>query len=999
MTVVSPLSWSTSVGSGTASPWQAVSGLDAWQVTQIPRYQEDGPGPCGDPLAAQRIPVLAAAYHRGGGPVAFGWLRERPAGPVRVLAAGPGLATGDDGQQVMLKFPVGARGVALPAGGLTRALAGLPCWVRVAGVADSLLVRESRPGRPARTIRPSLEDGLLAAWPGPFGWLVLAEPIGRDELSRMALELAMAQLSAMKFDEPRQQLRTERLRARHIELLQGHGAGMWRVSVLAGAPTGRDAAEVAALFCCSADLEGLPYGLSPEPDCARLEQALGPPGPSGPPGGGVADDPVPESPFAASSELVAVLARPPAREVPGVRFVLRPDFDLTPETAGQAQALLLGTLLDRNRRPAGELPLPFASLNRHVGVYGATGAGKSQTVRALLEQAAAQGLPWLVVEPAKSEYSHGMAARRPGTDVIRIRPGEADQVPAGINPLEPAPWADGSRFPLQTHADLVKSLFLAAFQAEEPFPQVLNAALTRVYEDFGWDLVLGEPKVPGTSPSYPALGDLQDAADQVVLDIGYGPEVERNVRGFIGVRLGSLRLGTPGRFFEGGHPLDFAGLLDARVVLEVEDVGDDQDKAFLMGTVLIRLTEHLRLRERHSGDGPAAPVGLRHLTVLEEAHRLLRRTEPGERGAGSRAVEMFAALFAEVRAYGEGLIVAEQIPSKLVPDVIKNTAVKIVHRLPAEDDRLSVGATMNLTEDQSRYLVTLPPGEAAVTADGADYPWLVRMPDGTGRERAGQVGTASPAAIIGRRSASCGPCCQQAPCTLRQMHAAQRAAETDPRVVLWAELSVLAHLTGWPMPALTRPFADALRAMDSRSRDCALAHAVDAAAASRAVATCVRVSPHQLAAHVTAAMRQGLNDGTWLCEVEEPRYLAPPYRWVLVLDELRQACQDSGKAGRHPRSADWEGAYGQPVPGDSLAAQLDAVECWSVRDQADATLNRAVAWGVRPAPAIERAVGAQAGDQDWSRRLTGALGAFRDVQWPHSYLSEPPPRRKIRPER
>ena len=95
---------------------------------------------------------------------------------------------------------------------------------------------------------------------------------------------------------------------------------------------------------------------------------------------------------------------------------------------------------------------------------------------------------------------------------------------------------------------------------------------------------------------------------------------------------------------------------------------------------------------------------------------------------------MFAGLLAEIRAYGEGLIIAEQIPAKLVPDVIKNTAVKIVHRLPAADDRQAVGATMNLTDDQSAYLVTLAPGEAAVFADGMDYPVLTRMPDGTARE-------------------------------------------------------------------------------------------------------------------------------------------------------------------------------------------------------------------------------------------------------------------------
>lgn len=137
-----------------------------------------------------------------------------------------------------------------------------------------------------------------------------------------------------------------------------------------------------------------------------------------------------------------------------------------------------------------------------------------------------------------------------------------------------------------------------------------------------------------------------------------------------------------GRFFEGGHPLSFDALCRNNVVLQIEDFGDDADKAFFMGSVLMRLSEHLREDPR---------PGLSHLTVIEEAHRLLRRSEPGTAGAAAHAVEMFAAMLAEMRAYGEGLIIAEQIPSKLTPDVIKNTAVKIVHRLPAEDDRDSVG--------------------------------------------------------------------------------------------------------------------------------------------------------------------------------------------------------------------------------------------------------------------------------------------------------------------
>ena len=232
-------------------------------------------------------------------------------------------------------------------------------------------------------------------------------------------------------------------------------------------------------------LDGLPYALTPAPrgtDAPLTCHAGG--------------DSTPASPFYGSTELLAALARPPRSEIPGLRLALRSSFDVTPEapdTPGVPSdgAIHLGDVLDRNRMPAGPFTLPLASLNRHVFVCGATGAGKSQTVRSLLEAATGQHIPWLVVEPAKAEYRL-MANRVPGTAVIRIRPGEADATAAGLNPLEPA-GDGGARFPLQTHADLVKALFIASFRSEEPFPQVLSAALTRVYEDAGWDLALGEP--------------------------------------------------------------------------------------------------------------------------------------------------------------------------------------------------------------------------------------------------------------------------------------------------------------------------------------------------------------------------------------------------------------------------------------------------------------------------------------------------------------------------
>jgi hypothetical protein len=556
----------------------------------------------------------------------------------------------------------------------------------------------------------------------------------------------------------------------------------------------------------------------------------------------------------------------------------------------------------------------------------------------------------MVVEPAKAEYRL-MAARLPDAEVVTIRPGDAEAVAAGINPLEPALGPDGRPFSLQTHADLVRALFLAAFEAEEPFPQVLAAALTRCYERLGWDLALGEPSLPGTSPRYPTLADLQATAEQVVDDIGYSQEITDNVRGFIRVRLSSLRLGTTGRFFEGGHPIDFDALLSRNVVLEIEDVGDDRDKAFLMGTVLVRLVEHLRLRQRQD-----ATTGLRHLSVFEEAHRLLRRSE--QAGAAAHAVETFASLLAEIRAYGEGLIVTEQIPSKLVPDVIKNTAVKIVHRLPAKDDRDAVGATMNITDAQSQFLVTLTPGEGAVFTDGMDYPHLVRMPDGSHLEK--PVPTASPSVLVTPRSGTCGTDCRDSPCTLRDMRNAQRAVSDRPELVVWAELAAAAHLTGWGTPRLDSSVLDGL---PPRLRDCTVSHAVDAAVASRA-------APTELAGHLVAVLHGDA------CTPDEVAYFAAPYRWCIVLEELERANQETPGGGRHPLSGEWEALYERAIPGDTLAEQLRTVNAWWERDQRDLNTRNLALWG--SSGTLETAVGALRTDPEWPGRFREATSVLRN---------------------
>jgi hypothetical protein len=366
---------------------------------------------------------------------------------------------------------------------------------------------------------------------------------------------------------------------------------------------------------------------------------------------------------------------------------------------------------------------------------------------------------------------------------------------------------------------------------------------------------------------------------------------------------------------------------------------------------------------------------------------------------------MFADLLAEVRAYGEGLVIAEQIPSKLISDVIKNTAVKIVHRLPAKDDRDAVGATMNLTDAQSRYLVTLVPGEAAIFTDGMDYPVLARMPDGTDRESASPAAPASSAALAGSRSAACPPACAASPCSLGFIRAAQNSLTRDPRITLWAELAVLGHLAGWPMPVPDQAtLAADLLALDPRLRDCAIAHAVDDAVAARVPAITPppaggaatgsgALGTAALAAHVAAAMRAALGDGHRACQPDEPQWLASAWQWERLLAILESWERDHPGSGPHPETASWQARLGRRIPGVTCAQQCAAVWSWHTSAQRDPRAITAAVFGHRTPSAIEQAVGARATDPDWNARLAGALAdfTFNGPPWPAVLLTRPQP--------
>lgn len=890
------------IGGGSAGLWYRVQAVTANSL----------PSTAAMDYATILPAVLDAARHRRS--FIAGWLSRGGSTPLELVTnAGPLPAAGSAGEpggaeppavaatariadpaMAEMLFPWGARGARIEGNMIDELdrLVWAPCPGRRVPLDND--DRSSRPvvaadGHPATLFESALQT-LIGR---PFGWLIVADPT--DLLDAEMAELQNELTVLRRYED--EQVRFEARRAEHrlAELDQFRDAGLWQVRVLVGAASEQELDLIAPMLVSSVDLTAHPYRLRCPAGAQEFADVLAAKLAGTSDGSSV--------PFTLTAGALTALTGLPRREVPGVRLVRTDVFDVTANARVPEPAVELGRILDARDCEVGAFAVSLASLSRPALVTGATGAGKSQTVRHLLEQLTTATIGWLAIEPVKSEYA-AMAARLAGVGhavddalpgrVTLINPADPEAVPLSVNPLAPE-----SGYPVQSHIDMVRALFVAAFDGTEPLPQVMSEALQRVYAECGWDPLTGGGRADQeTPPAVPTLARLQAAALAVLAEAGYGSELEAHLRGVIDVRLGSLRTGAAGRFFEGGHPADVGALLAGNVVVGLGGVAADEDKAFAVGALIIRIVEHLRLHSAHAGDE------LRHVVVLEEAHRLLRASQ---HGASAHAAEFFASLLAEISGYGEGIVVVEQRPAKLAPSVVANTALKVLHRLPATDDRQLVGGAMNLDDRQSRQVVSLPPGEAVVFADGMDRPMRIRVPFDGDRER-GPVTSAEPmesataaapepvgaALLTGRRSPACGQACVSVrPCTLVEIRAADLVARSprDPWLRVWAEVYVLAHLVNRPRPRVPVPLRQRWAELPERLRDCALATALDEAVDRRSHVLRESHDPAALSAACAASAARMLDGGKGAGTMPGTGWVIPQLQW---LHELERVCPLDG---------------------------------------------------------------------------------------------------------
>ena len=415
----------------------------------------------------------------------------------------------------------------------------------------------------------------------------------------------------------------------------------------------------------------------------------------------------------------------PGRELPGVALRESVDFGLNiPSTPDDSDGIKLAKILHQGREME-ENPIHLSKndLSKHVFITGVTGAGKTTTCMRLLMESE---LPFMVIEPAKTEYRALLStlAADEGLDIYQA--GSEEFCPLRLNPFELV----NPKVKLAGHIATLTSTLTAAYPMEAAMPQLVEEAIIAAYETYGWDIRTGENELfddpwdtSVQGQCWPIFSDMIAELDQLIASKGMGKEFEEKYRGSLVARLSNLTEGTKGPMLNTRRSLDFDALLDRKVVIELEELKSESDKALLMGLIINRLAECMK--ERHRKDRT-----FKHLTLVEEAHHLLSRPDATTSDSRRQGVEAFANLLAEVRKYGEGLIIADQVPNKLVPDVIKNTHTKIVHRLFAADDRNTIGDAIGLDEQQRDFLPKLQTGETIVYSGGWNSPVWAKVTQG-----------------------------------------------------------------------------------------------------------------------------------------------------------------------------------------------------------------------------------------------------------------------------
>lgn len=424
----------------------------------------------------------------------------------------------------------------------------------------------------------------------------------------------------------------------------------------------------------------------------------------------------------ASSQDILPLLTFPTAEFAGFEFVENEEFSLSSPKTGE-DGLEIGKVL-WNGTEISQFYLPRQALNRHAFICGMTGAGKTNTLFKIIEEIAT---PFLVIEPVKGEY-RSLLSRYPDTKVWSMRTSDAAMKNVEVLQLNPFWFPEGAN--LAFHIDSIKTIISSAFDLSAAMPNIVEQCLYNVYMKAGWNIVTNHNIYQDILPEdylYPTFQDFTNEVAAYLDKSEFGEEVLGNYKGALLSRLRSFTNGSKGALLNTSKHPDYSVIMNGRTIMELEGLADDADKCLVMGTILVQYYQYLK---GHFYDSDKTK-NLKHIIVIEEAHRLFKNVKPQGKGAEGpdptgQLVESLSNIMAEIRAFGEGMLIVDQSPTKIAADVIKNSGTKIIHRIDHGEDIKLLQSALLLPENTVGFS-SLSQGEALIRSDAMLRPCKVKI--------------------------------------------------------------------------------------------------------------------------------------------------------------------------------------------------------------------------------------------------------------------------------
>lgn len=408
----------------------------------------------------------------------------------------------------------------------------------------------------------------------------------------------------------------------------------------------------------------------------------------------------------------------PRKSVNGIMVTEMAEFgrNVLLSSKGTDRNIKMGCIYHMGCAEKSPVMLNIDSLTAHAFVTGSTGSGKSNTVYKLIDTISDYDIPFLVIEPAKGEYRNQFR-KKEGINLFTTNP-HVDQM------LKLNPFSFDKNIHILEHLDRLIEIFNACWEMYAAMPAILKEAMEEAYVSKGWDL-LNSVYMGNGEPVFPTFIDVLQELPKIINSSQYSADTKGDYTGALVTRVNSMTNGIYGQIFCDDFEVEEKTLFDECTVVDLSRVGSSETKSLIMGILVLKLTEY---RMAHARRGNSE---LKHLTILEEAHNILKNSHNISGVAGNsviaKSVEMIVNSIAEMRTYGEGFVIVDQSPTSVDIAAVKNTNTKIIMRLPEKEDCELAGHSVSLTKEQADELAKLDTGVAVVMQNNWEEPVLSKI--------------------------------------------------------------------------------------------------------------------------------------------------------------------------------------------------------------------------------------------------------------------------------